>query len=36
MACFGDNVTNVSLEWFLDQEIFHKNIWDDMAHDFVR
>ncbi|KAH0632960.1 hypothetical protein KY284_035746 [Solanum tuberosum] len=36
MAYFGESLTGVSSEWFIDEEISHWHIWDDMAHDFVR
>ena len=36
MAYFGESLTGVASEWFIDQEISHWHIWDDMAQDFVR
>ncbi|WMV44896.1 hypothetical protein MTR67_038281 [Solanum verrucosum] len=36
MAYLGESLTGVASEWFIDQEISHWHIWDDMAQDFVR
>ena len=36
MAYFGESLTGVVSEWFIDQEISPWHIWDDMAQDFVR
>ncbi|KAK4710015.1 hypothetical protein R3W88_004528 [Solanum pinnatisectum] len=36
MAYFGENLTGVASEWFINQKISHWHIWDDMAQDFVR
>ena len=36
MVYFGESLTGVASEWFIDQEISHWQIWDDMAQDFVR
>ena len=35
MAYFSESLTGVATEWFIDQEISHWQIWDDMARDFV-
>ena len=35
MAYFCECLTGVASEWFIDQEISHWQIWDDMARDFV-
>ena len=36
MAYFCESLTGVASKWFIDQEISHWHIWDDMAQDFVR
>ena len=36
MAYFCECLTGVASEWFIDQEISHWHIWDDMSQDFVR
>ncbi|XP_070049552.1 uncharacterized protein [Nicotiana tomentosiformis] len=36
MAYFGESVTGIASEWYMDQEISHWHIWDDLARDFVR
>ena len=36
MAYFGESLTGVASEWFIDQDISHWQVWDDMAHDFVQ
>ena len=36
MTYFEENMTGVSSKWFVDQEISHCHIWDDMTQDFVR
>ena len=36
MAYFGERLTSIASEWFIDQDISHWHIWDDMAQDFVR
>ena len=34
MAYFGESLTGVASEWFIDQDISHWHVWDDMAQDF--
>ena len=36
MAYFGESLTGVASEWFIDQEISRWHVWDDMAQDFVQ
>ena len=36
MAYFGDSLTGVASKWFIDQDIFHWHVRDDMAQDFVQ
>ena len=36
MAYFGESLTSVASEWFIDQDISHWHVWDDMAQDFVQ
>nr|XP_033508909.1 uncharacterized protein LOC117273826 [Nicotiana tomentosiformis] len=36
MAYFGESLTGIASEWYMDQEISHWHIWDDLARDFVR
>ncbi|XP_070040014.1 uncharacterized protein [Nicotiana tomentosiformis] len=36
MAYFGESLTGIALEWYIDQDISHWHIWDDLARDFVR
>ncbi|XP_070031667.1 uncharacterized protein [Nicotiana tomentosiformis] len=36
MAYFGESLTGIASEWYINQDIFHWHIWDDLARDFVR
>ncbi|XP_070043443.1 uncharacterized protein [Nicotiana tomentosiformis] len=36
MAYFGEILTGIMSEWYMDQDISHWHIWDDLARDFVR
>ena len=36
MAYFGESLTGVASEWFIDQDISRWHVWDDMAQDFVQ
>ncbi|XP_009610405.2 uncharacterized protein [Nicotiana tomentosiformis] len=36
MAYFGENLTGIASEWYIDQDISHWIIGDDLARDFVR
>ncbi|XP_070057907.1 uncharacterized protein [Nicotiana tomentosiformis] len=36
MAYLGESLTGITLEWYIDQDISHWHIWDDLARDFVR
>ena len=36
MAYFGESLTGIASEWFIDQDISHWHTWDDMAQDFVQ
>ncbi|XP_010323524.1 uncharacterized protein [Solanum lycopersicum] len=36
MAYFGESLTGVASEWFIDQDISHWHVYDDMAQDFVQ
>ncbi|XP_070055131.1 uncharacterized protein [Nicotiana tomentosiformis] len=36
MAYFRESLTGIASEWYMDQEISHWHIWDDLARDFVR
>ena len=36
MAYFGESLTGVASEWFIDQDISHWHVWDDMAQYFVQ
>ncbi|XP_070033107.1 uncharacterized protein [Nicotiana tomentosiformis] len=36
MAYFGESLTGIAFEWYMDQDITHWHVWDDMARDFVR
>ncbi|XP_070049145.1 uncharacterized protein [Nicotiana tomentosiformis] len=35
MAYFGESLTGIASEWYMDQEITHWPVWDDLARDFV-
>nr|XP_009602815.1 uncharacterized protein LOC104097896 [Nicotiana tomentosiformis] len=36
VAYFRENLTRIASEWYMDQDISHWNIWDDLGRDFVR
>ncbi|KAM3327189.1 hypothetical protein P3S67_002315 [Capsicum chacoense] len=36
MAYFIESLEGVASEWFIDQDIFHWHMWDDIARDFVQ
>ncbi|XP_033511721.1 uncharacterized protein [Nicotiana tomentosiformis] len=36
MAYFGESLTEIISKWYMDKEISHWHIWDDLARDFVR
>ncbi|XP_075101846.1 uncharacterized protein LOC142177273 [Nicotiana tabacum] len=36
MAYFGESLTGIASEWYIDLDISHWHIWDDLARDFVR
>ncbi|XP_070010036.1 uncharacterized protein [Nicotiana sylvestris] len=36
MAYFGESHIGVASEWFIDQDISHWHVWDDMAQAFVK
>ncbi|XP_019242213.1 PREDICTED: uncharacterized protein LOC109222301 [Nicotiana attenuata] len=36
MAYFGESFTGIASEWFIDQDISHWHVWNDMAQDFVQ
>ncbi|XP_075095262.1 uncharacterized protein LOC142173548 [Nicotiana tabacum] len=36
MAYFGESLTGIASEWYMDQDISHWHIWDYLAQDFVR
>nr|XP_018626463.1 uncharacterized protein LOC108945207 [Nicotiana tomentosiformis] len=36
MAYFGESLTGVASEWFIDQDTSHGHVWDDMAWAFVK
>ncbi|XP_070045657.1 uncharacterized protein [Nicotiana tomentosiformis] len=36
MAYFRESLTGIASEWYIDQDISHWHIWDDLARDFVR
>ncbi|XP_070006072.1 uncharacterized protein [Nicotiana sylvestris] len=36
MAYFGESLTGVASEWFMDQNTSHWYVWDDMARAFVK
>nr|XP_033507972.1 uncharacterized protein LOC117273014 [Nicotiana tomentosiformis] len=35
MAYFGESLVGISSKWYMDQEIAHWHVWDDLARDFV-
>lgn len=36
MAYFGESLAGVASKWFIDQDISHWHVWDDMSQDFVQ
>nr|XP_009774212.1 PREDICTED: uncharacterized protein LOC104224290 [Nicotiana sylvestris] len=36
MACFRESLVGVASEWFIDQDISHWHVWDDIAQAFVK
>ncbi|XP_070049807.1 uncharacterized protein [Nicotiana tomentosiformis] len=36
MAYFGESLMGVASEWFIDQDVSHCHIWDDMAQAFIK
>ncbi|XP_070041138.1 uncharacterized protein [Nicotiana tomentosiformis] len=36
MAYFEESLTGITSEWYMDQEITHWHVWDDLARAFVR
>ncbi|XP_033514030.1 uncharacterized protein [Nicotiana tomentosiformis] len=36
MAYFWESLTGIASEWYIDHDISHWHIWDDLARDFVR
>ena len=36
MAYFGESLAGIASEWFIDQNISHWHVWDDMARDFIQ
>ncbi|XP_070012906.1 uncharacterized protein [Nicotiana sylvestris] len=36
MAYFRESLVGVASEWFIDQDISHWHVWDDMAQSFVK
>ncbi|XP_070050532.1 uncharacterized protein [Nicotiana tomentosiformis] len=36
MAYFGESLTEIASEWYMDQDISHWHIWDDLDRYFVR
>ncbi|XP_070028745.1 uncharacterized protein [Nicotiana sylvestris] len=36
MDYFGESLVDIAFEWYMDQDISHWHIWDDLARDFVR
>ncbi|XP_075086085.1 uncharacterized protein LOC142168824 [Nicotiana tabacum] len=36
MAYFEESLTGIASEWYMDRDISHWHIWDDLARDFVR
>ncbi|XP_070056585.1 uncharacterized protein [Nicotiana tomentosiformis] len=36
MAYFGESLVRLAFEWFIDQDISHWHVWDDMAQAFVK
>ncbi|XP_070029017.1 uncharacterized protein [Nicotiana sylvestris] len=36
MAYFGESLVGIASEWYMDQDISHWHIWDDLAWDLVK
>ncbi|XP_070022512.1 uncharacterized protein [Nicotiana sylvestris] len=36
MAYFGESLIGVASKWFIDQDISHWHVWDDMAQAFIK
>lgn len=36
MAYFCESLTGVASEWYIDQEISHWHVWDDLARNIVK
>ncbi|XP_070039547.1 uncharacterized protein [Nicotiana tomentosiformis] len=36
MAYFGESLTGIASKWYIDKDISHWHIWDDLARNFVR
>ncbi|XP_070056446.1 uncharacterized protein [Nicotiana tomentosiformis] len=36
MAYFGESLTGIASEWYMNQDISHWHIWDDLARYFIR
>ncbi|XP_070057322.1 uncharacterized protein [Nicotiana tomentosiformis] len=36
MAYFGESLVGVASEWFINQDISHWHVWDDMAQAFIK
>ncbi|XP_070035090.1 uncharacterized protein [Nicotiana tomentosiformis] len=36
MAYSGESLTGIASEWFIDQDMSHWYVWNDMAQDFVQ
>ncbi|XP_070031579.1 uncharacterized protein [Nicotiana tomentosiformis] len=36
MAYFGESLTGIASEWYINHDISHWHIWDDLDRDFVR
>ncbi|XP_075083378.1 uncharacterized protein LOC142167121 [Nicotiana tabacum] len=36
VAYFGESLTGIASEWFIDQDISHWHVWNDMAQDFIQ
>lgn len=36
IAYFGESLTEITSEWFIDQNISRWLVWDDMAYNFIK
>lgn len=36
MAYFGESLKDITIQWFIDQEMSRCHVWDDMAQYFVQ